>query len=186
MLLFLLACTPSTPTDKIPQDTQESVDTGQRDPIRDLDPSLLPTTDNPCREPEVVFAKEITDGDTIKVEGKWGGERIRLTGINAPEMNWNTNDPDCWASESMDSLRDMVLDKWVWLTFDKECEDDFERTLAYVHRGTEIEQFVQRSLLRNGHAEAFRVNPNTHFASVFEADERDAFEKQRGLWGACW
>ena len=68
----------------------------------------------------------------------------------------------------------------------KEMREKAEaRRDAVAHRGVELEQFLQRFLLMNGHAEAYRVNPNTHFSSVFEADERDAIEKQRGLWGAC-
>ena len=66
-----------------------------------------------------------------------------------------------------------------------QCEDDYDRSLAYVHRGVSIEDFTQRALLRNGHAEAYRVNPNTHFHSLFQADESYAKREELGLWGDC-
>jgi micrococcal nuclease len=186
MLFFLLACSGSiAPTDN-PQDTHETArDTGERDPIRDLDARSLPQTDSPCRTPEVVFVKDVLDGDTLKVEGKWGGETVRLIGINTPEMNYDTQSPECWAQEALSALETQVKDKWVWLSFDKECEDHFERTLAYVHRGTEIEDFSQRALLRGGHAQAYKVNPNKHFHSLFSADENYAKNQNNGQWGGC-
>jgi endonuclease YncB( thermonuclease family) len=187
MFLFLLACGGSpSPTDAI-QDTETETpkDTGERDPIRDLDPSVLPSSPDPCRAPEVVLVKEIIDGDTLKVEGKWGGETVRLIGIDTPEMNYDNNAPECWAPEALAALEELLLDKWAWLAFDTECEDHFDRTLAYVHRGTEITDFIQRSLLRDGHAEAFKVNPNNNFHPLFEADESYADGKDLGMWGNC-
>jgi micrococcal nuclease len=186
MLLFLLACSGSPAATDSAQDTQDTVrDTGERDPIRDLDASTLPQTDSPCRDAEVVLVKEILDGDTLKVEGKWGGETVRLIGIDTPEMNYDTQSPECWAQEALVALEEQVVDKWVWLSFDEECEDHFERTLAYAHRGIEMEDFIQRTLLRNGHAEAFKVNPNKHFHSLFSADENYAKNQDLGQWSAC-
>ncbi len=153
--------------------------------MRDLDPSELPRADSPCRQPEVVWVKDVIDGDTLKIEGKWGGESVRMTGINAPEMDWNQQNHDCWAEEARAALEEAVLEKWVWLSFDQECEDNFDRTLAYVHRGVDIEGFVQRSLLREGHVQAYKVNPNNHFASLFSADESYAEREELGQWKSC-
>ena len=187
-IALLAACGKSSgdqsPIDSI-FDTDDTVDTGQRDPIRDLDPDSLPSTTSPCRDPELVYVKEVYDGDTIKVEGKWGGESVRLIGIDTAEMDWQSNQHECWAKEAMDALSNQTLSKWVWLSFDKDCEDDFDRSLAYVHRGTAIEDFVQRALLRSGHAESYHINPNTHHKSLFEADESFAKREDLGRWGAC-
>ena len=187
MLLLLIACSTSSSSDGRADDTNasEPIDSGIRDPVRDLDPASLPTTTSPCRAPEVVFVKDVIDGDTIKVEGKWGGETIRLIGIDTAEMDWNGNNHECWAAEALEALEALILEKWVWISFDVECEDDYDRSLAYVHRGVSIEDFTQRALLRNGHAEAYRVNPNTHFHSLFQADESYAKREELGLWGDC-
>ena len=75
-LSLFAACSKETKNDTA-SDSQEETDTprdtGERDPVRDLDPDSLPDTAAPCRAPELVYVKEVYDGDTIKVEGKWGG-----------------------------------------------------------------------------------------------------------------
>ena len=184
--LLLLACsTPSSSLDTYTPEETDVRDTGTRDPIRDLDPSAFPSAQEACREAEVFRVKEVLDGDTLRVEGKWGGETVRLIGINAAEMDWNGGSHDCWAEEARTALEDLLLNEWVWLLFDKECEDPFDRTLAYAHRGPAIEDFVQRYLLRNGHAESFRVQPNVWFETLFSADESYAKREEVGLWNAC-
>ena len=185
--LLILACsTPPAPEDTSPPVDTEVRDTGTRDPIRDLDPSTFPKVEDPCREAEVFRVKEVLDGDTLRVEGKWGGETVRLIGINASEMDWTNNNHDCWAEEARRALEDLLLNEWVWLLFDTECEDPFDRTLAYAHRGPDIEDFVQRHLLRSGHVESFRVQPNVAFETLFSADESFAKREEVGLWNACY
>ena len=186
VLLLALACSAPTesPDTSAPEDT-ELRDTGVRDPIRDLDPSQFPSAPSPCREAEAFRVKEVLDGDTLRVEGKWGGETVRLIGIDASEMDWNSNNHDCWAEEARSALEDLLLDEWIWLLFDEECEDPFDRTLAYAHRGYEVEDFVQRSLLRSGQVQASRVAPNVAFETLFSADESFASREENGLWGAC-
>lgn len=192
LILCLVAACSSSSEHSNTNDTADTVDdsstprdTGERDPVRDLDPDKLPSTATPCRSPELMYVKEVFDGDTIKVEGKWGGESVRLIGIDTSEMDWQSNQHECWAKEAMDAISEKILQKWVWLTFDATCEDDFDRTLAYVHRDTDIEGFIQRSLLRAGHAESYHINPNTHHKALFEADESFAKREDLGRWGAC-
>ena len=121
----------------------------------------------------------------MRAEGKWGGETVRLIGIDASEMDWDKQNHDCWAEEARTALEDLLLDEWVWLLFDKECQDPFDRTLAYAHRGPEIEDFVQRYLLRSGQVEAYRVQPNIAFETLFSADESFAIREEMGRWNAC-
>ena len=53
----------------------------------------------------------------------------------------------------------MIEDKRVWLTFDAECKDGYDRTLAYVHRGLETNDFAQRLLLREAGRPRMRCRP---------------------------
>lgn len=187
MILLLLACASSDPvipdTDAHQETGQE--DTGEPDPVKELDPADFPAATDSCREPELFWVKDVVDGDTIRVEGKWGGETVRLIGINAPEMDWETQNHSCWAPEATEALQSLLFEQWVWLLFDEECEDDFGRTLAYAHRGSTIEDFVQRKLLRDGHAQAYKVQPNSHFHAIFSADESYASKEKNGQWDAC-
>ena len=53
----------------------------------------------PMGEPIPLWASDVTvvDGDTIRVEGVLGGDRIRLTGYDMPEVF----DPDCAREEEL-------------------------------------------------------------------------------------
>lgn len=128
---------------------------------------------------------EVTDGDTIKVRTGRGVERVRLIGIDTPEVDHSGPDDECFGEEAKAFLTAMIDDKRVWLTFDAECKDGYDRTLAYVHRGVETNDFVQRLLLRGGWATAYAVSPNVSLREMFEADEAAARSASEGLWGEC-
>lgn len=172
---------------------QDSPDTGgdsgtttQRDdPLSFIDSSTLPAGGNPCRAPTFGEVQDVTDGDTIRVMTGRGSESVRLIGIDSPEVDHDGDGDECWANEATTFVRDTLEGTNVWLTFDAECEDHFERTLAYVHVGVGDRGFFQRTLLLNGFAEAFSVSPNTAFASQFSADEQIARDNGEGQWSAC-
>ena len=163
-----------------PEDTADPPD-----PLDEIDVEALPAGPSPCREPVKGEVKEITDGDTIKVETGRGVERVRLIGIDTPEVDYSGPDDECYAEEAKAFLGAMIKNKTVWLTFDSECIDDYGRTLAYVHRGLEVNEFIQRVLLRGGWATTFAVEPNVSFRSTFDSDESMAQSAGEGMWGDC-
>jgi micrococcal nuclease len=164
----------------------DSGTTTQRDdPLSLIDSSTLPAGGNPCRAPTFGEVQDVTDGDTIRVMTGRGSERVRLIGIDSPEVDHDGDGDECWANEATDFVRDTLEGTNVWLTFDAECEDYYERTLAYVHVGVGDRGFFQRTLLLDGFAEAFSVSPNTAFASQFSADEQIARDNGQGQWSAC-
>ena len=203
-LLVMVACTPqekdiSNWTDsgqEVAHDEQEATGDGQGsptehgtppedgpiDPTEEVDGDSLDAGTNPCRTPVLGRVMEVTDGDTIKVQTGRGVERVRLIGINAPEVDHSGPDDDCFGEESSDFLEEIVGNRMVWLTFDAECDDRYDRTLAYVHTHAE---FVQRALLLAGMVSEYRVSPNTSFASLFAADENTARMEGAGMWGVC-
>jgi len=65
-------------------------------------------------------------------QGINGEERVRIIGVNTPE----TSSGDCYAQEAKSFLINQIFGKYVWLTFDGNCTDVYDRTLAYVHLGT--------------------------------------------------
>ena len=167
--------------DTAPSDTAETVD----DPLADIDPSQLQQGTEPCRAPAYVTVQEVVDGDTIKVLSGRGVERVRLIGIDAAEVDHDGDWDECWAEESKAFVQATIDEKGVWLTFDAECEDDYDRTLAYVHTRLGDQGFLQRALLLDGWVSTFAVSPNTSFQTMFGNDEAEARSAGRGLWGAC-
>ncbi len=110
--------------------------------------------------------------------------KVRLIGLDTPEIEHD--DPaECFGDEAWDFTRDALTGRLAWLTFDAECEDDYDRTLAYLHREADSAGFFNRALLRQGYATVLTVRPNNSFVSSFEQDEAAARADGIGLWSAC-
>ena len=180
-LLSLTAC-----SDK-PEDTSEPVSEPSEDtpaPVDDLswvNPDDLPAGNNPCREPTRVLVERVFDGDTFVGQGENGEESIRIIGVNTPE----TSSGDCYAQEAKTFLINQIFGRHVWLTFDGNCYDAFDRTLAYVHLGPNEQDFVERQLLLGGYARAYPFDDTDTFENLFAQDELTARENGAGGWGSC-
>jgi micrococcal nuclease len=170
---------------------QEKDDTGESvvepsdeyviDDLSWIDPADLPAGPNPCREPIRVLVEWVFDGDTFLGQGEDGEEKVRVIGVNTPELSSD----DCYAQEAKNFLIRQISTKWVWLTFDGECYDQYDRTLAYVHLGTNEQDFVERQILLGGYASAFPFNDTDTFEDLFAADEATAETNGAGGWSAC-
>ena len=85
------------------------------------------------RDNELVFPKSaavegIIDGDNFFIEN---GQSIRLIGINAPERGKENFE------EAKNRLAGLVVDKQVWLEYDRYQDDKFGRVLAWIWIGCE-------------------------------------------------
>lgn len=116
------------------------------------------------------------------MSGEGGEESVRIIGVNTPETY---GIPQCWGPEASE-FAEQVLDlRLLWLTFDHDCEDDFGRTLAYVHLSDDFDCFFERLLLRGGFAETMTFAETSTFAEIFTDDARWADDAEIGLWQAC-
>ena len=130
-----------------------------------IDPSVLV----PCELERVV------DGDTIIVHTPDGTRtRVRLTGINAPESvhpdeNQNTEE----GKDASQFMKDLLADvDTVYLEYDVEEKDQYDRTLAYVWIDTgETYVMVNEILLVTEHAEPVYIEPNLKYADDFRQYE---------------
>jgi micrococcal nuclease len=153
--------------------------------VTSIDPTSIPNrVSDPCMDPEMVTVTRIIDGDTVFVNGPGVADRIRLIGINAPEIDHPGMPGECYGDEATDFTR-ALQSRQVWLTFDVGCRDDYDRLLAYVWIGNGPQDLWSRQLARRGYARAFPFEPNTAFADLIEMDESAARAAAAGLWGAC-
>jgi len=144
----------------------------------------------------------IEDGDTLWVSAEDGTcEAIRLLGVKAPEIphdalsdcqnTWageaSTEPVDCWGPESFTWMKTNLTGATVRLEFDKECQDQYGRTLAYVWRtdadGNEF--FVNEEIIRDGQAPVYEDFDDIRWAEVFYAFEAEAQAAGRGFWAQC-
>ncbi len=181
-LLLTLACfdkdtdTAATATEPATEDTTNAVDD-----LSWVNPDDLPAASNACREPIRVLVEDVVDGDTFVAQSEEGEERVRIIGVDTPE----TSSGDCYAQEAKSFLINTIFGRHVWLSFDGNCYDTFGRTLAYVHLGTNEQDFVERQILLGGYAKAFPFDDTDTFEDLFAQDEATARENGAGGWGAC-
>lgn len=126
--------------------------------------------------------ERVVDGDTLVLENK---ERIRLIGVDTPEVVKPNSSVECYGPEASAFTRaQLPKGTTVTLEYDKELRDRYDRKLAYVYR-TSDRLFINAELVRGGYAESLTVKPNTAHKQQFEALQRAAKTAKRGMWSAC-
>ena len=135
------------------------------------------STQTPVRS-DAVVVKAVLDGDTIETNGLG---RVRLLGIDAPEIGRGFDTPAPFAREARERLAALVLNRYVRLEQDTESRDVYQRRLAYVFREDGL--FINAALLREGLA---RVSARLPLARlpVLKQAEAEAQSFRRGIWGA--
>jgi len=128
---------------------------------------------------ESVTIKYIHDGDTVKLVD---GRKIRLIGINAPEVARKDRPAEAYALQARDHLRSLLHqhDNQVKLLYGREKQDHYHRTLAHLFLpdGTNI----QAQMLSEGLSSAITIPPNDRFASCYQQAEKQALCSQKALW----
>ena len=125
-----------------------------------------------------VLVRAVVDGDTIDVVSVG---RVRLLGIDAPELGRGFDTPAPFGRESRDRLTQLVLHRWVRLEQEGAALDVYSRHLAYVL--TEDGQCVNATLVREGLARVSARVPLSRLAELQRAEaEAQAF--RRGMWGS--
>ena len=177
--------------DPLPVTSFDAPITFQDDSLRALSPDALPATPAPCAPPALVIVSRALDGDTVDVQRVADSAelRVRLIGVNSPEISHDGMPAECHSGESA-RFTEQLIGRPVWLTYDADCQDDFGRELAYVWVGSSIgaeasSDLWNRQLLRRGLARTLTIRPNDAFAPTFSSDEAAAEVAGAGLWSAC-
>jgi endonuclease YncB( thermonuclease family) len=137
------------------------------------------------------------DGDTLELaEPVDGVSRVRLIGVDAPELEGEGGEPEPYAGEAAAFTASELEGSRVLLELDREATDPYERLLAYVWHGQEASsqeegllpggegrELFGLTLLEGGYATATPVEPNTRYADCFDRAERAARGEGSGLWG---
>lgn len=151
-----------------------------------IDPTTLLAGPAPCRPPTLVEVLRTRDGDTLEVLVLSTGleEAIRLIGADTPEIAHTGQPAQCYGNEARDFTRQFVGHR-LWLTFDGDCVDPFDRTLAYAYYGPDTTKMIERQLLRRGYARPLPFPDTAAFEALFAADEAVAQSRGLGLHQAC-
>lgn len=134
-----------------------------------------------CRPPGPLEQARVSfhyDGDTLRLAD---GRRLRLLGIDTPEMNYRDGEPQPLAERALARTQALLPKNGpVLLARDRQPHDRYGRELAHAFRadGTSVEE----TLLREGLAVVFILPPNVALADCLLAAEHAARRARRGLW----
>ena len=125
------------------------------------------------------------DGDTVHVEitnppeGIQPYEKIRMIGIDTPETVHPNKQVEYFGKESSNLTKSRLLNKTVYLAFDWNLRDKYNRLLAYIYLPDG--SCHNADIIRDGYGHAYTRFP-FQFLEEFRALERYARENKQGLW----
>lgn len=121
---------------------------------------------------ETVVVGYVIDGDTV---GLANGEKVRLIGIDSPESG------QPYYTEVKNKLRELVEGKEVLLEKDVGDRDKYGRLVRYIWLGTTL---INLEMVKQGYSKSYTYPPDVKYQTQILAAEKEAREKQLGLWGA--
>jgi endonuclease YncB( thermonuclease family) len=125
------------------------------------------------------------DGDTVYVSlpnpppGLSHYESVRLLGVDTPETVHPNKPVQRFGREASEFTRKRLLHKVVYLAFDWNLRDNYQRLLAYLYLPDG--SCHNADLIREGYGHAYTRFP-FQFLEEFRRLERSAREQGRGLW----
>jgi micrococcal nuclease len=129
----------------------------------------------------------VVDGDTIRVETLAGRQlgRVRLLGIDAPEVAHPPEPAECYAEDATGLLEELApVGSTVDLVTDTAhpSRDRYDRLLRYVDHD---DVDVARELLASGAARRYEAAQALTREESYSAATDDAQDAECGLWGSC-
>lgn len=122
----------------------------------------------------------VVDGDTIIVNFKGKDERLRLIGVDTPESVHPDKSKNSYLGvKASNFTKNKLTGKHVSLEFDVQARDHYGRLLAYVYLDNVM---FNKTLLRSGYAQVATYPPNVKYTKDFLDLEREARNKNVGLW----
>jgi len=124
----------------------------------------------------------VIDGDTIKVKFKNKVEKIRMIGVNTPELKDDRAQVRCLAQKSKEYTENNLLNKEVKIEIDptQGVRDKYGRILGYIFTDRNIN--FNQILISNGYAYEFTYKIPYKYQQEFKRVEQVAQKNKVGLW----
>ncbi|OGT21872.1 MAG: hypothetical protein A2V90_01130 [Gammaproteobacteria bacterium RBG_16_57_12] len=132
----------------------------------------------PARVDERVVVDYVVDGDTVALKD---GRRVRLIGLDTPELHGADDRPQPYAREARQQLKQWLKpDKRIGLQYDTERHDKYQRVLAHAYLSTG--DSITARMLEQGLAVTLVVPPNLWGHDCYSRREEAARQARRGVW----
>ncbi len=129
----------------------------------------------------------VVDGDTIDIRVGAKKIRVRLIGVDTPEVVDPRKPVECFGKEASHVARDLVLSKMVRIVTDhtQGDYDAFQRLLAYVYMDNGV--MLNKYMIEEGYAHEYTYRIPYRHQEEFMRAEKEARENAQGLWakGVC-
>ncbi|MDO5043826.1 MAG: thermonuclease family protein [Coriobacteriia bacterium] len=136
-----------------------------------------------------VELESIHDGDTIWAHPQAHPEQalnIRLIGIDTPEINLESS--KLLGEEAKRALEDLLSSEVLYVEFDEDIRDQYDRTLAYLWSkdprsvNYDVSYLINLEMVKRGYAKAVYFKPNKKYKNEFFSAMDTAKQEQTGLW----
>ena len=128
---------------------------------------------------ETVAVKFVYDGDTLYLKD---GRKIRIIGINTPEMKHHKQTAEAFSAEATEALRELLYknNNQIQLQIGIDAYDRYSRQLAHVFLvdGTNVSEWM----LEHGFATTLFIPPNLGYLNCYTKAEKMAQNKQLNIW----
>jgi len=124
---------------------------------------------------ELHDVRTVYDGDTIQLDD---GRKIRLIGVDAPEVKSVYSKEEPFGEESKRYLEKLLLGKKVYIKIGAEQFDKYGRTLAYVYMDDVL---LNGRIIKDGWARAY-VRFDYEYKDLFVSYEKEAKSRGIGIW----
>lgn len=134
--------------------------------------------DGALGKPQAVQVTAVLDGDTVELED---GRRVRLVGINTPEIAHPPKPEEPLGQWATEELKRHVGDKPLWLQTGKQPKDHYGRTLGYLF--TAEGNNIIEELLYSGAGFQVAIPPNLGYSNCYTVAATQARQQGKGVWG---
>jgi endonuclease YncB( thermonuclease family) len=130
-------------------------------------------------KPDYHTVKWVYDGDTLLLKD---GRKIRLIGINTPEVAHHKKKGQPYGREATEALRQLLKTAKYKIRLERgeQRYDRYKRSLAYVFLpdGTDVSQWM----LQQGWATLMTFPPNIRYVTAYKKAEGIAQQNKRHIW----
>lgn len=123
------------------------------------------------------MVRTVTDGDSLRLTD---GRKVRLIGINAPELGRDGKAGEPLAVQARDRLKALIGGQAVTLETGPDRLDRYGRLLAYIKLANG--KSAGESLLQQGLASVIAIAPNLAHLSQYRRAEAIARRQRLGIW----
>lgn len=119
----------------------------------------------------------VYDGDTVRFKN---GQRVRLLGISAPEINSRYRSGEVGGPAAKRWLKKKLTGKTVVVEYDQQRLDKYQRQL--VHLFLLDGEHVNAAMIEAGLVSSLIVPPNLRYADSLIKAEKQAALREKGIW----